>query len=292
MTLLMTANSRRWTRRAVIAAGIAATLAGTASAEDLPWRLPKLRRTRVHGHHIAYYEVGSGPPLVLVHGGSGSPALEWGRVMIPLSRKFRVVAPYLIGFGPSDQPDLPYDAGTFVDYLGGFLNARDAHGAAIVGESMGGWVVGHYAVRQGQNSSWGQSLPRIAHLVFADGAVQVHPGDGGGAQDSINSPSVAKLAHDFYVTLPKVNNSVVLKALGPHMLAQQLSDDQLEKITTPTLVVWGRDDKILPLKDGRHIAAQIPGARIVIIDNSGHITSVEQPRGFLTALEDFIPSHG
>jgi 2-hydroxy-6-oxonona-2,4-dienedioate hydrolase len=282
----------RWTRRAVIAAGMTAMLAQQASAEDFPWRLPKLRRTRVHGHHMAYYEVGSGPPLVLVHGGSGSPALEWGRVVMPLSRKFRVIAPYLIGFGPSDQPPLPYDAGTFVDYLGEFLKARAAHGATLVGESLGGWVVGHYALRQGGKSSWGQSLPRISHLVFVDGAVQVHPGDGGGAQQSINSPSVGKLAHDFYVKLPKVDNGVVLKALGPHMLAQQVRDDQLQMITTPTLVIWGHEDKILPLKDGRHIAAQIPGARIVIIENSGHIPAVEQPRAFLAALGGFPASRG
>jgi pimeloyl-ACP methyl ester carboxylesterase len=213
-------------------------------------------------------------------------------VMMPLSRRFRVIAPYLIGFGPSDQPHLPYDAATFVDYLGGFLDARAADGATLVGESMGGWVVGHYAVRQGQRSSWGRSLPRISHLVFVDGAVQVHPGDGGGAQDSINSPTVAKLAHDFYVTLPKVDNGFVLKALGPHMLGQQVSDNQLQKITTPTLVIWGREDKILPLKDGRHLAAQIPGARIVIIENSGHLTPVEQPRALLAALDGFLTSHG
>lgn len=287
----MTPASVRWTRRAVIAAGVAATFArsaSTISAEDLPWRLPKLRRTRVHGHYIAHYEAGSGPPLVLVHGGSGSPAFEWGRVIMPLSRKFRVIAPYLIGFGPSDQPDLPYDAETFVDYLGGLLDARGAHGATMVGESMGGWVVGHYAVSQDRKSSSGKNLPSISHLVFVDAAVQVHPWDGGGAKDSINSPAVAKLAQDFYLTLPKVDNGVVLKALGPHMLAQQVSDNQLQKIATPTLVVWGREDKILPLKDGRHLAAQIPGAPIVIIDDSGHATPIEQPGAFLAALQGFL----
>lgn len=281
-----------WTRRAVIGAGVAAALSGSASAEDLPWRLPKLRRTRVHGHHIAYYEAGLGPPLVLVHGGSGSPALEWGRVMMPLSRKYRVIAPYLIGFGPSDQPDLPYDAGTFVDCLGWFLNARAAHGAILVGESFGGWVVAQYALRHGQKSSGGQTLPTISRLVIVDGAVQVHPGDGGGAQDTINSPSVAKQAYDFYKSLPKVDNSFVLKAVGPHEIAQQLSDKELAGITTPTLVVWGREDKLLSVNEGKHIAAQIPGARIVIIDNSGHAPPIEQPRVFLAALDGFLRSHG
>jgi len=285
----MTSTPPRWTRRAVVGAGIAAvTLARSASAEDLPWQLPKLRRIRVQDHDIAYYEAGSGPPLVLIHGGSGSPPLEWGRVMMPLSKKFRVIAPYLIGFGPSDQPELPYDAGTFVDCVGGFLNACGAQGSTLVGESFGGWVVGHYALRQGEKSSSGQSLPRISRLVLVDSFMQVHPGDGGGAQDSINSPAVARLAHGFYESLPKVDNSFVLKAVGPHQIAQQILDGQLRKITTPTLVIWGRGDKILPLKEGEHIAEQIPGARTVVIDDSGHIPAVEQPRAFLAALEGFL----
>lgn len=287
----MTSTPVEWTRRAVIGAGLSAAFAGLASAEDLPWQLPKLRRIGVQGHDIAYYETGSGPPLVLIHGGSGSPAMEWGRVMMPLSRKCRVIAPYLIGFGPSDQPDLPYDAGTFVDYLGGFLNACGAHDVTLVGESFGGWVVGHYALRQRQKSSWGQTLPRISQLVFVDGVVQVHPGEGGGARDSVNDPSVARLARSFYESLPRVDNSFVMKAVGPHQISQQIPDSELRNITTPTLVIWGREDKILPLEEGRHIAAQIPGARMVTIDNSGHIPAVEQPGAFLAALDAFLASH-
>ncbi len=284
----MNSTSVGWTRRAVLAIGAAATVVWSASAEDLPWRLPKLRRVKVHNQYIAYYEIGSGPPLVLIHGGSGSPAMEWGRVIMPLSRRFKVIAPYLIGFGPSDQPDLPYDAETFVDYLGGFLNARRAHGAAIVGESFGGWVVSHYVMRQGEKSSWGEALPRISRLVFVDAAVQLHPGQGGGAEDSVNNPSVAKLAYNFYKSLPQTDNSLVMKAVGPHEINQQVTDSQLRKITTPTLVIWGREDKILPLEDGRHIAAQIPGARLEIIDNTGHIPALEQPRAFIEAIEGFL----
>ncbi len=286
---MTTHTSRNWTRRAAIAAGAAAAVAGIARAEDLAWRLPKLRRTTVHGHKIAYYEAGSGPPLVLIHGGSGSPALEFGRVITPLSKKFRVLAPYLIGYGPSDQPDLPYDAGTFVDYLGGFLNARAAENPTLVGESLGGWVVAHYALRQGQNSSWRQTLPPISHLVIVDGAVQVHPDQGGGgAQASINNPEVGKLAHDFYVTQPHVDNSGVSRTIGPHMFAQQVTDEQLKTLHIPTLVIWGGEDKLQPVDNGRHIAAQIPGARTVIISDCGHIPSVEQPRAFLAAVGDFL----
>jgi triacylglycerol lipase len=289
----MTDASSRWSRRAAIAAGAAAALAGAvapaARAEDLPWRLPKLRRVRVHGHHMAFFDEGSGPALVLIHGASGSPPLEWGRVITPLSKRFRVIAPYLIGFGPSDQPDLPYDAETFVDYLGGFFNARSIDSPILVGESLGGWVVAQYAVRQGGKTSWRQTRPPISKLVICDGAVQVHPGQGGGgAQDSINSPEVGKLAHDFYVTQPAVDDSKVLKAVVPHVVGQQVADADLKALKTPTLVIWGREDKLLPLESGRHVASQIPGARLVVIDDCGHIPAVEKPRAFLGALGGFL----
>jgi pimeloyl-ACP methyl ester carboxylesterase len=287
----MTHPSRRWTRRTAIAATTAAACAcvGVARAEELPWQLPTLRRIRVHGHDIAYYEQGSGPALVLIHGASGSPALEFGRVFTPLSRKFRVIVPHLIGFGPSDQPDLPYDAATFVDYLGGFLGARSAADATLLGESLGGWVVAHYALRQGHGTAWGQPLPQISHLVVVDGAVQVRAGQrGGGPQDSINDPAVRKLAHDFYQTQPKVDDNKVKQVVGPHVVEQRVTDEQLKTIRVPTLVIWGREDELIPVDDGRHVATQIPGARSVIISDCGHIPSVEQPRAFLTAVDDFL----
>lgn len=284
----MSSPPSAWTRRAAIAAGAVSALATRARAEDLPWRLPKLRSVKVHGHAIAYFEMGSGPPLVLVHGMSGSPAFEWGRVMTPLSRKFRVIAPYQIGFGPSDQPDLPYDAATFVDYLGGFMNARDASGATLVGESFGGWVVAQYALRQGGRSAWRQTLPPISRLAIVDGAVQVRPGPPKPGEASINSPEVGKLAAAFFATQPKVDNSKVTQAAVPHIQSDQVTDSRLKTIKTPTLVVWGQGDQLIPVEDGRHIASQIPGARTVIIEACGHIPSVEQPRAFLGAIGGLV----
>ena len=284
----MTPAPIRLTRRAAIAAGAASAFATVARADDLPWRLPELRSAKVNGHAMAFFEMGSGPPLVLVHGMSGSPAFEWGRVMTPLSRKFRVIAPYQIGFGPSDQPDLAYEAATFVDYLGGFLSARDASGATLVGESFGGWVVARYVLRQGGKSAWGQTLPSISHLAIVDGAVQVHPLPPKPPEASINSPEVGKLAGAFFATQPRVDNSKVTQGASQHIFARQLTDAELKSIKTPTVVIWGAGDQLLPISDGRHIASQIPGARTVIIENCGHIPSIEQPRAFLGAIGGLV----
>ena len=72
------------------------------------------------------------------------------------------------------------------------------------------------------------------------------------------------------------------------MLAQAVPDEALKTLRTPTLVIWGQGDQLIPVDQGRHIAAQIPGARQVIIDDCGHIPSVEQPRAFLLALGGFL----
>lgn len=113
----------RIARRALVAGGLSLA-AAPAFAQDLPWDLPPLRTAQIGSGEMAYFEAGSGPPLVLLHGLGGSAAFEWGRVIGPLSKHFRVIAPYQIGFAPSGQPDLLYDARTFVTALGGFMRAR------------------------------------------------------------------------------------------------------------------------------------------------------------------------
>src|SRR5438876_10406044 len=74
-----------------------------------PWRLPPDRYVQVLGHRLHYYDKGSGTVLLLVHGGSGSAGVEWGRVIDPLATSHRVIAVHQIGFAPSDQPEIAYD---------------------------------------------------------------------------------------------------------------------------------------------------------------------------------------
>jgi pimeloyl-ACP methyl ester carboxylesterase len=72
------------------------------------------------------------------------------------------------------------------------------------------------------------------------------------------------------------------------MLAQPVTDEQLRALHIPTLVMWGREDKLLHLDNGRHFAALIPGAHLEIIDRCGHAPSMEQPHAYLAALGAFL----
>ena len=281
-------------RRQLIEASLAVALSGAwsaARADDLPWTLPRLKTVPVNGQDIAYFEQGSGPALVLVHGMSGSAALEWGRVMGPLSQRFHVVAPYQIGFGPSAQPDLPYDAKTFVDYLGGLLDALKLERPTIVGESFGGWVVAQYALAQGGRTRWGAPLPRLSKLVIVDGAVHVRArpsSSDNGASKSINDPAVAAEAGKVFASQPRADNSrVTQQVMGGSIVREAVQPDALARLKVPTLVMWGEQDQLIPLADGHEIASQIPHARLEVIANCGHIPSVEQPHAFLKSLTTF-----
>src|SRR5258708_6354081 len=75
----------------------------------------------VFGRRIAYYDVGSGSTVVLLHGFGSQAMSDWGRVIRPLSQAHRVIALDQIGFGESDKPLVDYSIQTFVDFLGEFL---------------------------------------------------------------------------------------------------------------------------------------------------------------------------
>ena len=277
-------------RRILIGAALfSATLAvPPARADELPFALPPLRTVQVDGHAIAYYEAGTGPALLLVHGFSGSAALEWGRVIGPLSKRFRVIAPYQIGFGPSAQPDLPYDAKTFVTSLGGLMKALKIVRPTLVGESFGGWVVAQYAQAQGARTGGDPSLPEISRLVIVDGAVGIRPSDPRNINaPSINDPAVGALVGAFVRDRPKVDNDRTKARASPAIGGDQVELDVLARRKLPTLIIWGDGDQLLPLPIGRRLAAELPGARLAVIERCGHIPSVEQPEAFLRHLLDF-----
>src|SRR6266852_2645561 len=103
-----------------------------------PAAQPEEKSIAVFGQTIHYWDVGSGPVVVLVHGLGSRKEGDWGRVVAPLSQKYRVVAPDQIGFGQSDKPLIDYSIQTYVDFLNEFLHQLKIEKASLVGESLGG----------------------------------------------------------------------------------------------------------------------------------------------------------
>jgi pimeloyl-ACP methyl ester carboxylesterase len=259
---------------------------------------PTDKTIAVFGQTIHYWDVGSGPVVVLLHG-LGSRKEDWVPVVAPLSQNYRLLVPDQIGFGHSDKPLLDYSIQTYVDFLNEFLRDLKVEKASLVGESLGGWICGLYAAE----ISGGAHLVPVEKLILVDSA--------GLKQDKpipdLNPSSLAamralmqavffdtswlddntlrkifadKLAtHDAYTVRSFLNNP----AIGAERL-----DDKLANIKVPTLVLWGKQDSLLPIASGERYAAGIAGARLVSFDKCGHVPAIEQTSAFVSAVTAFL----
>jgi pimeloyl-ACP methyl ester carboxylesterase len=262
----------------------------TSEALNLDWRMPPLREVRVLGHRIAYYEKGEGPPLVLAHGFSGSAAFEWGRVFDLLAERHRVVAPQLVGFLPSEQPDIAYSTDAQLAHLSGFIEALGLTGCTLAGESYGGWLVSAYAARAAEP---GSQLALVGRFAILCGAVGIRIG-ADRQPPQVRPPPDTPLWRAIIQRLPELNpheaanNPTREKILAASDLGRGWPDEAaLGKIATPTLLLWGEDDDLVPVMFGRAAAAAIPGSELVVLPGVGHIPSIDAPRDFVRILTAF-----
>ncbi len=120
------------------------------------------------GSRVHYLTAGSGPPLVLLHGG-GECALAWRWVLPELARRFRVIAPDFPGSGASDRPPAGYSAAMLGEFVGGFLDALKIPRAAVAGHSLGGLAAMQFALRDPARVS------ALALVASAGLGREIHP---------------------------------------------------------------------------------------------------------------------
>lgn len=247
------------------------------------WVLPEAREVEVDGHRIRYWEKGSGRPLVLVHGFSGNAPFEWGRVMDAFAENFRVVVPQVLGFAPSAQPDLPYTTDALVSALGHFITTLELRDYVLVGESFGGWLVGSYAVRAGR-----LGVPAPSRVVIVGGPIGDIPGSKPNAEGFV-SQSVKDEVAAWFATQTLYDNEPLKARISREsgLRKGELSLIAVKSIAVPTLLVWGELDELIPLGVGLAAVEVIPGARLHVFRNVGHIPSVECPAEFARVVTGF-----
>jgi triacylglycerol lipase len=271
--------------------------------------LPEPKTAAIFGQKIVYYDLGSGPTVVLLHGLGSSAKGDWGRCMLELAEHHRVLAPDQLGFGGSDKPFIDYGVQTWVDFLGEFLRERQPGTFTLAGESLGGWIAAQYTIQAlGEVQKIGPSfaLPKPSRLVLSDAAGHLRL-----AKDLTESKgSVASLAgskvllslvfhgdswrtekairDNFAFSLGKGDSYTIKSFMTNPAIQGEAVDEKLGSITIPTLVVWGDHDGLIPLDDGRDYAAKIPQARLVIVPDCGHAPCIEDPRAFLAAMMPFV----
>ena len=155
-----------------ILAGTTAVAAKTPESLLMPESsLPAKKNVAVFGQRIAYYDAGSGPVVVLVHGFASEARFDWGNVILPLAKRHRVIALDQIGFGASEKPLIDYSIQTYVDFLGEFLRVLKVKEFTLAGESLGGWISALYTIEALAPENQGVfALPRPGKLVLEDAA--------------------------------------------------------------------------------------------------------------------------
>jgi len=267
-------------------------------AQEEKKALPKTDRfVTVYGAKIHYVEAGSGAPVILIHGLADNSAI-WDSVIPALAVRFRVIVVDQIGFGRSDKLLLNYRVSTLVDFLDGLMSELKIQRASLVGNSLGGWVAAAFALAHPE---------RVERLVLSDAAGYA------GLAKTMDPRALHALRlasredirylgpltfHDkrFYEDIDLAfkervtagDSYTVAQLLDAMIRGDDVLDNRLQAINQATLVLWGRDDKLIPLSFGERFHQEIAGSQLRVIDHCGHMPQVECPKEFATAMLQFL----
>ena len=284
---------------------------GRSEWMDVEWQ-EHLRWVRVQDRWMNTIDMGSGPPLIFIHGLSGCWQ-NWLEQLPLFARDHRVIAIDLPGFGQSEMPVEEISISRYADAIDELMGELDIDEARIVGNSMGGFIGAELAI---------QHPERVERLVLIAAA--------GLSIESIRTERKKGLRHRaenvafFYLGWLASRSTVVTRRrrlrsallllvaahpdrLPPALTIEQVAGsgkpgfsdaldaicqyqirDRLEKIGCPTFIVWGDKDRLVPLRDASVFEELIPDSRKVIYKDTGHILMMERPARFNQDVQAFL----
>jgi len=285
--------------------------AGRSPWLDVDWNEHQ-RWVAVGGRQANVIDLGSGSPLVFIHGLSGS----WQNFLEQLpvfAREHRVIAFDLPGFGESDMPDAKITIRGYGEWVAALLDELGVGTAAVVGNSMGGFIGIELAIRFPQRverlvlvSAAGLSIEylrnerALAVLNALDNRLAAYTGWLATKSDALaRRPRARQMifgivaAHPDRLPGPLVAEQVrgsgkagfipALDALTDYPIRNRLGE-----IACPVLIVWGANDKLVPARDADEFARLIPNSRKVVWQDTGHVAMLERPAAFNRLLEAFL----
>ena len=273
-----------------------------------------LKYLDLHGDRVAYLDVGSGDEtLLLLHGMAGS-SQTWREVIPQLSKRYRVIAPDLLGHGESAKPRSDYSLGAFAVGLRDLLDELGIAQVTVVGQSLGGGVAMQFVYQHPDycqrlvlisSGGLGQDVGWTLRLLSAPGAELIMP--------VIAPPPVINVGNKLRSWLSAVN---IQSPRGAEMWSaySSLSDPQTRQaflrtlrsvvdyrgqavsalnrmhLTSelPLMIIWGDHDRIIPVEHGYALDELRPGCRVEILAGVGHFPHVEKPNAVVDLLDDFI----
>jgi len=246
----------------------------------------------VRGCNVGLMRGGTGRPLVILHGASG--AGTWLPFMRSLADMYDVIVPEHPGFGTSDTPDWLDNIHDLAYFYLDILDQLDLDGIHLVGVSLGGWIAAELAIR---------STQRLSSLTLVDAA-------------GIHVPGIEQIDTFLRTDEQRIRDFFHDQALADEMVARLLKPELedvtmknriatarlvwqprgydpnlhkwLHRIDVPTLLVWGANDRLFPKDYAFAWQRLIPGSKVAIVPECGHVPHVEKPTVFVSELQSFI----
>jgi 3-oxoadipate enol-lactonase len=263
-----------------------------------------MAKASVNGHELHYLRRGEGPPLLLIMGMSGTH-LTWGNTFLhALEQDFDLISYDHRNIGMSAQTDEPFTIADLADDAAVLLGELGLESAHMLGISMGGMVAQELALRR----------PELVRRLVLGCTYAGGPGGRlanpevvqrlAGAFNAGNREERLRTGWELNVSAPYAADArafeafrdVALKLPVPvpaimaqmHAIGGHDTHDRLKGIEAPTLVIHGTEDQMLPVENGRLIAAEIPGARAEILEGVGHAFFLERAEQSAQLVKDFV----
>jgi pimeloyl-ACP methyl ester carboxylesterase len=298
-------------RSSVVALSIAAVATAACRAPQLPpeQRYPagspfRAQYRVVDGTRLRMIDTGQGAPVVFIHGFAAS-IYSWRKTLpAVVAAGYRVIAFDNRGFGFSDKPSGDYGNAAYARLVVALLDSLHVPSAVLVGHSMGGAIAAEVALRY---------PARVRGLVLIDAAgfgvrwpamLKVGRWRGaGGVATAIRGRWVTeRLLRFMYDDPRKVTEQDVDQYYAPvpepgygralGAVLQEFRFDtlvgRLGTVAAPTLVVWGAEDRLIPVRDGSRLAAELPRSVFVVIPRTGHAAPDESPDEVNELLISFL----
>ncbi len=279
---------------------------------DVDWREHQ-RWVQAAGKPINVIDLGEGPAIVFVHGLSGSWP-NWLEQLPVFAVHHRVIAMDLPGFGHSPMPAEQITISGYARILDELLETLEVSAATVVGNSMGGFVSAELAI------AFPQRVERLV-LVSAAGISTNGRRDVQRAVPALRRIERVVAAYTTWVAAhseavvryPALRNAALglvtrhPRRLNPALAAEQLRGagkpgflqalqanldypirERLPEIACPTLIVWGEQDRVIPVRDAGVFEQLIAGSRKVLFEETGHMAMLERPAAFNELLEEFL----
>ena len=283
---------------------------GRAPWLDVDWQAAQ-HRLEIDGREVNYCELGEGPAILFVHG-LGASWQSWLEQLPEFAASHRVVAMDLPGFGYSESPSEDISIEYYARWTAQFMDVLGIESAAVVGNSMGGFVSAELAIKVParvqrlvfvsaaifwQNRRRAQPLVQLARMSDAVVArALVRATDDIATRRRLRYAALAtagfrypqyvsdELAHEMVRSARRTDGFLpALQALAGYDL-----EKELPKISCPTLIVWGANDQLVSVKDAERLEDLIPDSRREVFERTGHVAMLERPERFNRLLREFL----